>query len=137
METIVRKDVDVLANLIKSFEEETDMAKKLLLADILSNLRCENVKDFLVEVLDVVEDYTDKIWAAGNLLKFEDERAVEVLKELVKKVDEGDLYWLLEVIGKANNPTSMRLALYLADTYEKLNKMIDRSYFEKALKEYK
>jgi len=43
-----------------------------------------------------------------------------------------------QIMGKnANNPTSMKLAIYLADKYEKLNNMIDRSYFENKLKEYK
>ena len=83
VEEIASGNVEELANLIKLFEEEIDVAEKLFLSDVLSNLKCEKVKNFLVEILGVSEDFTDKIWAAGNLLKFEDERAVEVLKKFV------------------------------------------------------
>ncbi len=40
-------------------------------------------------------------------------------------------------MGEANNNMSMKLVLELADKHEKINKLIDRSYFEEKLKNVK
>jgi hypothetical protein len=134
---IAEKDPIEFKNLIELFNKLEDEFEKLFLSDVLIDLGYDKVKDFLIKVTKEGEDLTDKIWAAGNLLKLEDVFAVTVLKDLVNKVDENDLYWLLEVIGRANNLTSIKLALELANKYKKLNKLIDKKYFEEKLAQYK
>ena len=134
---VAQNDPQEFKNLIDLFNEQDDVDEKLNLSDVLTDLKYLKVKDFLLKVIEDESDIINQIWAAGNLLKFEDERAAEALRELIKNADKEDTYWIMQVMGRANNKMSTKLFLEFADKYEKFNKLIDRSYFEEKLKNVK
>ena len=134
---VAQNDPEEFKNLIDLFNEQDDVDEKLNLSDVLTDLKYLKVKDFLLKVIEDESDIINQIWAAGNLLKFEDERGAKALRKLVKKADYDNTHWILDVMERANNKMSTKLFLELADKHEKINKLIDRSYFEEKLKNLK
>jgi len=151
IERLAKEDKNEFKNLVNLFESlpekiNNEISKKMKLASILSNLGHEPVKDFLIRVIyskddDIKKDSSynwtkmdNKIWAAGNLVKFSDERGVEFIKKIFEKTDKNEKNWILEILSLAGNVMSISLILELAKKDKFIEEQIgDRKTWEEML----
>ena len=157
IELIAGEDKQEFQNLIEIFDNETDLFLKMILSDVLVNLRYDKIKDFFVDVLRgkakgfwrkvVNKDWTmmcEKVHAALNLIYLEDKRGCDFIINNMNELSNSDLDFIIEELYDLTEPEtsskfSIKFLLELADTYKQVADKIKsyRKNIEKRLDEIK
>ena len=141
-------EFDVLVNYFEGLKESTveNIEDKLLLSEVLLNLKYEPVTDFFFRVVidprkEMCNEVNNKVWAAANLLTMNDERGIKYLGNIASSIDGVSLMWLVNSLYDRSEPhrssaMGLKLLLKLANQYEKVENMINRPAVEKQLEKF-
>ena len=156
IEDIARNDPEEFSCLIGIFNEETDINKKIILSYILVNFKHQPVKDFFITLIQKQNELgfhqeesspfestpmDDAMSAAINLIHMSDRRGIEFIKKALPVAPSVWPDWIISDLSGSipgNIPVTsfgLRALLELADSYEELNKKVDREKIAQKLEE--
>lgn len=138
-------------NLIDLFDHEKDVHLKLLFSDILVDLNYLPVKKLFIDLINDEENrlqtckygegwshLRNKIWAAGNLLRLNDNSGAVFLESIIPSATEDQLGWIASELYSPGDPEvwsklGLETLLAFADKYEAIAKRINRKEVEERL----